>query len=241
MTTYQPTESGLSFLLKTLGQYQKPSYFLVAAAMLLVVAAIFEGRKVRCAFVWPLLILAVTVFNPYIFPFLFVEQGRLVEKYYMFLWTVPVTLIIGCGIISCIRHIPVKWLRPVVFAGALAAIAFFGTPKLISYVDVVLPSDLMKADPELVTICGYLSGHADTVSPLVAFERRDFAEEAMELDASIRISGMLEGKKPSEIEAEEVDFAVIGANSEDVAKRLAELGMVRIAHTPDSYVFAPKQ
>lgn len=241
MTTYQPTESALSFLLKTIQQYQEPSYFLYAAAFLFLAAAVTGGRRVRLALIWPALILFATVFNPYLFPVLFVEQGKLVEKYYMFLWALPAVFVAAAGVTALACRFSLKPARALLYAGALAALVLTGTPKLTAYTDILLPASLMKADPELVTICEYLSGNASLDNPLVAFERRDFAEEAMAFDASLRISGILDGREPSEVVPGGEDYIVLKTNSGALAERLHEFGYREIAHTPDSFVFAREQ
>ena len=45
--------------------------WLAILAAVVMIAATLGGRKVRCAFFWPVVILAATVFNPYVFPFFF--------------------------------------------------------------------------------------------------------------------------------------------------------------------------
>lgn len=214
-----------------------------AGAVLLILAAVFGGRKMRCAFFWPFILLALTVFNPYVFPILFIEQQGLVAQYYSFLWAVPVLLAASAGVLAVAFRFKKRWISAAIIIASAAAAIFFGTPEVSSYVDIMLPVNAMKADAELVTLCGYIMDHSLSESPLVAFERADFAEEAMAYDAAIRISGLLTeegGEGDGGLHFQGEDYVVIGMGSKETEELLKEAGYHSIAHTPDSRIFVPE-
>ena len=240
MTNYLPTESGLSFLLKTLSQYQAPGYYIIVAAVFLVIAAVSGGRRVRTAFLYPLILLILTVFNPYVFPLLLGNNSRFIENYYSVLWIVPITMIPAAGVVSAASRLPHIVPKILLTVFALAVLTLLGTPRLRSYAGTEMPANMMKADAELVTICDYIAADAETDAPVVAFERADFAEEAMAYNPAILISNALyadEGAPSPDAESTE-DFFVIRKESSELEKALRSSGYKAIAHTPDSYVFA---
>lgn len=243
MTGYETTESGLSFLLKTIAAYGGGGVFLYAAFVMLIPASVFGGRRVRAVFLWPLLILAVTAFNPYVFPWLFIHYQQLIEEYYKFLWVVPVLLMIACGAVLIAFRFRSKLVKFLVFLAFCALLALGAVPRITEYVNYSLPGNAMKADAELLTLCDYILENAPTDTPLVAFERLDFAQEAAAYNASIRISDLLIPPESGEAEitrSNGEDFIVIGKDSAALPARLKELGYRACAETPESLVFVPR-
>ena len=239
MTAYETTESGLSFLIKTILGYQAPGYFLFFAAGLLVAAAIFGGKQFRIVFLWPFVILCATVFNPYLFPLLFERWPELIEEYYRFLWLIPAFLLIGGGfalIAFKFRSKAAKFLLILTFA---AGILLLAVPSLRSYREIPLPANSLKADPELITLCDYIAGESETDTPVIAFEREDFAKEAVAYNPSIRISSALYSPGGAgNLKNDGVNFCVIAKSRPAMEEKLQSLGYRAIAHTPENMIFA---
>ncbi len=244
MKIYETTESGLSFLIKTLLEYQEPCFFLFGALGVLLAASLFSGRRFRSAFLWPLLMLAVSVFNPYVFP-LFLRPGpEVVEQYYRFLWCVPVPLLIGGGCAIIVFRVRPPWLKVLLYTVPAALILFFGTYFTMSGKEMTLPSNLMKADEELVALCDYIFANTLTDSPLVAFEDERLAEEAPAYDPSIRISDFFvdeegESRKPRDLEASGEDFIVVRADGR-MERAVKRLDYKLVGRTKESCIYAGK-
>ena len=221
-----------------------PGIFLYAAAVLLIIAAFLGSRKLRTAFFWPSLLLAFTLFNPYLFPFLFLRWPELIEQYYSTFWAVPVTMILGASAVVVAWRFQKIWARTLVLLAAAALIAAGAVPSIRAYRHIVMPSNFMKSDPELVTLCDYIADYSEMDHPLVAFEREDFADEAAAYDPSIRISDLL--YTPGAEESGEVgrtngeQFIIISKQNKALAASVKQAGYRAVAHTPDSLVFVPR-
>ena len=242
MRGYETTQSGLSFLYKTIQGYQEPGIIFYAALVLLIIAAIFGGRKVRCVFFWPVLILALTLFNPYLFPYLFVKWPSLIEQYYSGLWTIPTALIIGASAAVLAWRFRAVWAKFLVLFAAAALLIAGAVPAVNTYRHIVIPSNFMKADAELVTLCDYVAEKSESDHPKVAFEREDFALEAAAYDADLRISDLFAGEEQDTLgQTNGEQFIIIRKENKELGKQLKSAGFRAVASTPDSLVFVPRE
>ena len=251
MTNYRPTQSALSFLLNTVSQYQAPCVFLYAAAVLLIVSVITGGKRARAAFLWPAVVLAATVFNPYVFPLLLSIRAEIVEHYFEFLWAVPATLIIAGGAVAAIFRIQNKAVHVLLFTAGVVLLMFFGIPSLGSGLNVNVSGDFTKADAEVMYLCDYITSHADKDRPYVAFDDPHCATEAMMYDASIRISDLFYGAQLQDGNAAEAgasgessagtvreDFIVISTSNLQLGDRLADLGYQDVLWTNTYHIYS---
>lgn len=194
MNVYDAAETGVSFLLKTIGAYLGAPAFLFIFLLMLVLTAIFGKKKGRTTLLWPFVILALTIFNPYVFPLIFRADTSLEEDYYQCLWLVPVAIIMAFGITLLIWKFKASVWRFLVAAVFAAAVLVTGTPSLAAAMEVQFPENVYMTDGEIVSVCDYLDQKAEKDTPAVAFESEDDQNEARAYDASLLPSDILRDK-----------------------------------------------
>ena len=209
----------MSFLRKTVLTYQGASWMLYTAACALVLVMIFGRRKGRLVFLYPLLILALTMLNPYIYPVLFKVQGGMEGDYYRVLF----------------KSGAVKF---VLTAGVIAFLAITGEPELTKVLPAGIPQNVYAADGTLVRICDYLDQHSPEDIKTVAFENEDYQADVRDYDASIFLSDILQdGTAAKSAEAfkkaaaeDDADYYVVkkGSGLESVVKQAGATSIVTI-------------
>lgn len=238
MDIYNAVETGVSFLKKTLLTYQGASWMLYTAACALVLVMIFGRRKGRLVFLYPALILALTMLNPYIYPVLFKVQGGMEGDYYRVLWLVPAGALTAAGAVALIFRFKSGAVKLVLTAAVIAFLAITGEPELTKVLPAGLPENVYAADGTLVKICDYLDEHSPEDTPTVSFENEDYASSVRDYDASILLSDILhDGTAAKSSEAfqkaaaeDTADYYVVkkGSDLESVVKQAGETSIVTI-------------
>ena len=228
----------MSFLRKTVLTYQGASWMLYTAACALVLVMIFGRRKGRLVFLYPLLILALTMLNPYIYPVLFKVQGGMEGDYYRVLWLLPAGALTAAGAVALIFRFKSGAVKFVLTAGVIAFLAITGEPELTKVLPAGIPQTVYAADGTLVRICDYLDQHSPEDIKTVAFENEDYQADVRDYDASIFLSDILQdGTAAKSAEAfkkaaaeDDADYYVVkkGSGLESVVKQAGATSIVTI-------------
>lgn len=234
-------ENGLSILNSLAEAYEGPCLFLYAAIAGLVLLAVFGGRKSRALLLYPCVILMCTVFNPLILDAFYSGAENEADFHIVFFWAVPVVLIIAASAVAPGSALTNPFLR-VLPAGLVIVLAIItGVPGISAYENVSLPSNLLKADPQLVSLIGFMDKKSTSDTYSAAFENRALCYGAEEYSAEIVISDLF--LNDSDTENEEAfqeavseyapDFYVVtrGGTAE---KLLKGMELTELAHT-DAY------
>ena len=162
--------NGIQYLVQLIGMYEGSTHYIIAWAASMVLLAFCGGRKGRAVFIWPALILLVTVFNPFFIGILFKgEEGQL-NGFLPYLWMLPVLIVIPAGAGALASKLPFSVLKVLPFIAVIAFAAYFGVPRPSAYLKLTLPENYHKADTELLTICSYLEVHKKKSGYSAAFE-----------------------------------------------------------------------
>ena len=102
-----------------------PVFIIVLLAFLYILAA--GGREGRCFFVWPVLFMLLTVFNP-LFVSLFVKISDHEVRYHRLFWILPFYMIAGYACTLLIDQVKYKMLQGILFLFFSAAIVITGIP-----------------------------------------------------------------------------------------------------------------
>lgn len=226
--------------------YQAATYFLFAAAAALVLTAIFMKRKGRLIFLYPVLLLAVIGFNPFILVVLFERIGRAEAKYPDILLIIPVALVLAGGIVSCAFAIGNKLIRSLVLILACGLIVVTGVPSFLHFFPLRLPVNFQIMEPETIKICDYITEHSDSDLSRVAFEDETLRGEAREYTAQIAVAELFgdadqalpdAGELKTRISELEPDYIVIRKDS-SWGELLEEAGVSQVAYTDGEVIYA---
>lgn len=182
--------NGIQYLVQLIGMYEGSTHYIIAWAVSMVLLAFCGGRKGRAVFIWPALILLVTVFNPFFIGILFKgEEGQL-NGFLPYLWMLPVLIVIPAGAGALASKLPFSVLKVLPFIAVIAFAAYFGVPRPSAYLKLTLPENYHKADTELLTICSYLEVHKKKSGYSAAFEDAGMQDECAEYTARIVTSDL---------------------------------------------------
>lgn len=245
MNVYDAAETGVSFLLKTIGAYIGEAQVLFIFLLMLVITAIFGKKKGRTALLWPFVILALTIFNPYVFPLIFRADTSLEEDYYQCLWLVPFAIVMAFGAVLIIWKCRAAIWRFLVAAVFAAAVLVTGTPSLAAAMEVNLPQNVYRTDAEIVSVCDYLDQKSEKDTPVVAFAREDDQNEARAYDAALLPSDILRDTSVTEdvtafrnaaSDGDAADYFVVRKDS-DAAKILEKAGLSPLAASGSMIIY----
>ncbi|MDO4620322.1 MAG: hypothetical protein Q4B09_06840 [Lachnospiraceae bacterium] len=244
MTEYSPIESGWSFLVKTFSLYQKPGFFLFLAAAGLLLTFFFGRRKGRVLFVYPSLLLLLTVFNPYFYTHVLLRLGHLTTEYYRLLWALPLLYAAAYGFTSLLSR-EKKALRAAggLLAGAMVIFLLItAAPPLSEYVQQLqLPADELLFDQELQVIADYIMDVSGNDEPVTAFEEEAYRRQVREYNAAIMVSPLFSGNAADADELREElqrylpDYIVLRRDGETAAM-MSEIGLRMIGYTDDHLI-----
>ena len=234
----------MSFLKKTVLKYQGASWMLYAAACALALVMIFGGRKGRLVFLYPAIILALTMLNPYIYPELFRVQGGMEGDYYRVLWLVPAGALTAAGAVFLIFRFKSGFVKCILTAAVIAFLAITGEPELTKVLPTGLPQNVYASDETLVRICDYLDRHSPEDTKAVAFENEDYASSVRDYDASILPSDLLhDGTATKNAEAfekaaarDDTDYFVVKKGS-DLESIIGQAGAISVVTIDDQDIY----
>lgn len=171
---------------------QMPGFFLAVSGVALILILFFGKREGRGAFFYPVLLFALTILNPFVFPYLTGLHTDLSENFYYVICIIPYELICACAILKVsgkVRNKAGAFLCFVLLTGAAIAAGSglvnpFGTGEDRLTYDTASLRDV----PESRQIADYLSKKmtSDSLSAWTDVPGLDYAIRGF--DASISFS-----------------------------------------------------
>ncbi len=219
MTGFAETESGLSYLLKVLRQYEYPSVFLFVVLAAIVMIVIFGKRKGRMLFVYPLLLIGLTVLNPYVFPSLISVRSGLHADFYRALWLIPLSMITACGAVSLARFLKSKAAGAIVLVLFLAAVLVTGSTDFGRFQVFNQSMNVWGAENDLIQAADAIRRDSDLESVLVGTETETLAEDLRAYDVDFRCMiltdpAVLTGQKQSDSVTEIPEYCILEKGGE---------------------------
>ena len=231
-------------VLELLKGYQSPTYFLYAAGAAVILAAVFAKRRGRLLFLYPVLILALTVFNPFLLSVLFERVGKAEEKYPSLLVMIPVAFVLAGGVTAAAFAFKNYLVRALILVAACGLIVVTGTPSFLNFFSFELPSNYQMLDQETVKICDYILEHSSKDLSRVAFEDELLRGEAREYTAQIAVAEIF-GDSDEALDAEALkekltelapDYIVVKKDGE-MPGLLEKAGASQAAYTDGQYIY----
>lgn len=160
--------NGFDLLIKTMDSMQVPGFFLAVSAVALVLILFTGGRKGRGAFFYPALLFALTILNPYVFPYLIGTDTVLSTNFYFVICAIPFEMICAYAILSASRRAKNKGLAFFIFVlltgGAMAAGSGLASPFGTAEGALTYDISTLNNVPESKQIADYLSKKMTTDS-----------------------------------------------------------------------------
>lgn len=234
MSVYSSSETGMSYLVKTILAYEKPCYFLLMTAVLLVLCIFFGKRKGRAVFFYPLVLLFATALNPYVFPPLFGGEMALMAQYYRMLWLILSSAICAFAMLSVAGAVKRKVAKLVVVVVFLLATVFMGTPLYSSLTEAQeLTGEMytMGEDRSMTDLIMEIEKDHKKDEPVILFENEELRNTLREYSASFTPVLYEKGKEDTG------DYAIAMKNS-DAAKAILKSGREICASCGDYVLFS---
>lgn len=241
MSEYTGIRDVAEFLLETVLSYQGRTWFLAAAVAGIIFLSVMRGRRARTAFLYPLLFLAVSVFNPVLLFPIFASHPEFGSQYYNFFWILPVPFVIAGALAWALDHLGSGVLRAVLAAAACALILGAGHQGWMDPDGPLLPRSFEKTEAEAELVGGVIAAKSRSDFPKAAFED-ELAPKVRRCNPSVLASftGIPADQEDvllAEIEATDTEFLVAVTGSE-TDRALRELGFPLLAETASHSVFS---
>ncbi len=176
---------GISYLFKCIGLYNGSSLYLLLYIAGLILIFFKGDREVRRIFLYPGIVILLTVYNP-LLPLLINRFFDVNREYYRFMWITPVCILLPYGAAQYIlreRKNP-AW-RTLSFAALV--LIFAGTGSYV-YSNGYIPADnVYKVPNEVMAVSKLIRANTDMKYP-VAIMDRDMQMEIRQYDASILLA-----------------------------------------------------
>lgn len=149
MTSVNFDELGFKYIWEVMknyfGTWTVPVIFLIS----LVIIAAARDRKARFAFLYPVLVCVLTVYNPLVANF-FIDKLDVQEEFYRFFWILPVAGAVGYGIVKTVELCKIRPVQVAVAAGLLFLVGwgFNFQETLKNFPDA--PSNIYKVGDDIL-------------------------------------------------------------------------------------------
>ena len=117
----------LELLRQAYMEYTGGSAVWILYALALVYLAFFAGKEARRLIVYPTLIAAVTLFNPFLIR-LIGEKLGVINRVPRIFWFLIYYIVIGYAIVHLTGRFKKRWIQAAIFAAACAAVVLLGNP-----------------------------------------------------------------------------------------------------------------
>lgn len=241
MSEYTGIRDVAEFLLETVLSYQGRTWFLAAALAGIIFLSVMRGRRARTAFLYPLLFLAVSVFNPVLLFPIFVSHPEFGSQYYNFFWILPVPFLIAGAAAWALDHLGNGVLRAVLAAAACVLVLGAGYQGWMNPDGPLFPRNPDKTEAEAEMVGSVITAQSRSDFPKAAFED-ELAPKVRRSHPFVlaSFSGIPADQEDvllAEIEATDTEFLVaVTGSGTDLAIR--ELGFPLLAETASHSVFS---
>ncbi len=206
MTGYAENESGWSFLLKTISQFQYPASFLLLIPIALLLIAVFGKRRGRMLFVYPTLLLAVLLYNPYVTEWVLNTKQTWITEYYRILYLLPTGILVGYAAITLSSAMKKRIVAVLILAFSCGIVVLAGNFKQVHLPDQALTS-VWGADRELVNLVAAMQEDRLTESVLVGTQTQEAAVFVRAYDNDLR------AKVISDLNEDDISYYLLKADS----------------------------
>lgn len=164
-------------LLHTLQQFQQPGWYLLISAAAFLLILLFGKKTGRVGFVYPFILFALCVFNPYIIRWMSAGNSDVSTDLALPLRVLPFALITASGLFSLLFKIRKIGFRILVLALFGAALVLTGVPAVTeaSYYDV--STDHLEGKNEGSAIADLIAQNMDSDTCDVYVEDEDLASQ----------------------------------------------------------------
>lgn len=165
------SQLGIDYIITVFRQYFAgiDGYLAIFILCVVIVFGIAE-KKERELFVYPILALAAVVYNPLVMNLVIIKLS-LSQRYYRYLWLLPIGFVIGFALVKLIGNIKGKLGKAVAMAGVLFSLFYVGNSIFPIYSPneniYKLPQDTLELDriitedsKETERVCLYADGYS---------------------------------------------------------------------------------
>lgn len=203
-------QSVLGNLIQTLKDFQQPGWYLLISAAAFILILLFGKKAGRVGFVYPFILFALCVFNPYLIRLVSAGNTKVSENLALPLRVIPFALITVSGFFSLMFKVRKIGFRILVLALFLAALVLTGVPAVTeaSYYNVSL--DHLEGKNEGSAIADLIAQNMDSDTADVYVEDEDLASQIRTENAGLSCTIGNEKKvSESSLSEAEADYYVV--------------------------------
>ncbi len=178
-------KDGLSYVFKCAALYNGSAFYLLIYAAILVFIWIKGDREMKERFLYPAMMLLITVYNP-LFPIVINKIFDINKEYYRFMWIAPVVLLIAAASVYVIEEWGKSFgQRLFIFAGVLLILA--GAGSFTYGKGYAVRENIYGVPNEVLRVSRMIRSNTDLKYP-VAIMDLDMNMEIRQYDPSILLS-----------------------------------------------------
>lgn len=129
----------------------------------------YRRRKESRVFLYYLVFLALTVYNPVLVKYV-IPKVHFESEYYRFIWILPVIPGAAYYAVRIVEAVRFRWLKAVTALILAAVIVTTGTPVPGIAKDYVMAENIYKVPNELRSVCDVIHQDCDKEQPKVVFD-----------------------------------------------------------------------
>ena len=129
----------------------------------------YRRRKESRVFLYYLVFLALTVYNPVLVKYV-IPKVHFENEYYRFIWILPVIPGAAYYVVRIVEAVRFRWLKAVTALILAAVIVTTGTPVPGIAKDYVMAENIYKVPNELRSVCDVIHQDCDKEQPKVVFD-----------------------------------------------------------------------
>lgn len=140
---------GMDFIYKAFDIYFDGfKSYLILFIIALVIMCIYAGKNVKQSFVYPVIALVFTIYNP-IFMVYVIEKLSLSQRFYRFFWLLPIITVVAIMLLKLVEACEKKWMKAIVIVLIALCITQMSDSVLHNYVQA---DNIYKVDQEVLLL-----------------------------------------------------------------------------------------
>lgn len=179
-------EQGLTFIFECLKVYQETWLYALLSILCLIIFIRYKKKNALFLFGWYPLILALTVYNPFLMNTV-IEKMGFESEYYRFFWLLPVNFLLAYGAVEFISSTRKVWKKAVIAAVFFGSVLICHKESVLDVLDLSLPQNVYKAEDDLLAISEIIHRDSTEEQPTVALPL-EYNLQARQYDPSLKLS-----------------------------------------------------